>query len=244
MSFGLSRGREFDVEGVGIEASSLPALPDAPSNADHLDPRRWFDDPSRPFEIEIGSGKGTFLVQQAELEPETNFLGIEWAREFWAYAADRIRRRGLHNVRMLHGDATEFLRWRVPDGIARVIHLYFSDPWPKKRHHKRRVVQDRFLEDARRILEPAGELRIVTDHDDYWAWMQEHFDRWAPLPPSPPGPFTRANFATPNSARPGETVGTNFERKYAREGRPFHAIVLKRTCHALSTACRVQGATT
>ncbi|MBL0927595.1 MAG: tRNA (guanosine(46)-N7)-methyltransferase TrmB [Phycisphaerales bacterium] len=235
MSFGLGRGRQLDVTGVGIDASELPPLPPSGAAPDpaRFDPRRWFPHPERPFEIEIGSGKGAFLLQQAADEPGTNFLGIEWAKEFWAYAADRVRRRALPNVRLLHADATEFLRWRVPDGCARVIHLYFSDPWPKARHHKRRVVQDRFLADARRVLAPGGELRIVTDHADYWAWMEAHFARWCgPNPAHPladsPGGFAREPFERPSSAGEGEVVGTNFERKYAREGRPFHAAKLRR----------------
>lgn len=239
MSFGLSRGRELDVSGVGITAASLPTLPDTVVSdraAGWLDPRGWFDDPARPFEIEIGSGKGTFLVQQAELQPGTNFLGIEWAKEFFAYAADRVRRRALTNVRLLHADATEFLRWRTPDGIARVIHLYFSDPWPKTRHHRRRVVQDRFLAEAHRVLEPQGELRIVTDHAEYWAWMEEHFARWcAPAPGGvvaregePARRFEREGFERPASAGVDELVGTNFERKYVKEGREFFTAKLRR----------------
>lgn len=232
MSFGLDRGKELDVGTVGISGDSLPPLPDAvierPESA-WLDPRAWFAHPERPFEIEIGSGKGTFLVQHAEKTPEVNYLGIEWAKEFWVYAADRVRRRGLANVKLLHADATEFLRWRVPTGSVRVVHLYFSDPWPKSRHHKRRVLQDRFLETVHRVLSAqpeAGELRIVTDHDDYWSWMEEHFARWAPAQGG--GRFERRPFAPPTSAGEGEMVGTNFERKYAREGRPFHATVLRR----------------
>ncbi|MBN8644630.1 MAG: tRNA (guanosine(46)-N7)-methyltransferase TrmB [Planctomycetes bacterium] len=234
MSFGLGKGRTLDATSHGIEAAVFPALPDEavtnPASA-WIDPRGWFADPARPFEIEIGSGKGTFLLQQAELQPDTNFVGIEWAKEFFAYAADRVRRRGLENVRLLHADATEFLRWRVPDGCARVIHLYFSDPWPKARHHKRRVVQDGFLAQAHRVLIPGGELRIVTDHADYWEWMERHFDRWTAPGSEPhrrtPAPYERLAFERPASAGTGEVVGTNFERKYAREGRPFHSTVLK-----------------
>ncbi|MBZ0172207.1 MAG: methyltransferase domain-containing protein [Phycisphaerales bacterium] len=188
MSFGLGHGRRLDdAPGVvGVSESELGPLPDdAVTNPEsgRVDPRAWFADPARPFELEIGSGKGTFLVQQAELEAGTNFLGIEWAREFYAYAADRVRRRrdaGSHtNVRMLHADAAEFLRWRCPAEICRVIHLYFSDPWPKSRHHKKRVVQHRFLAEAWRVLEPGGELHVVTDHDELWAWDMAHFERWA-----------------------------------------------------------------
>ena len=226
MSFGLGHGRELIPGDVGIEMKSLAPLPDAPSVPEAraqlaFDPRAWFPHPARRFELEIGSGKGTFLLQQAELEPETNFLGSEWAGEFWAYAADRIRRRGLPNVKLLHGDATEFIRTRVPDGIVSVIHLYFSDPWPKTRHHKRRVIQDHTLREFHRILAPKGELRIVTDHDELWAWDVEHAERASAL-------FERRAFEKPASAGEGEVVGTNFERKFRREGRPFHAMTLVR----------------
>jgi tRNA (guanine-N7-)-methyltransferase len=241
MSFGLSRGKTLQPGQIAISAEEIGALPDSIASdprAGWVDPRQWFAVPHRPLEIEIGSGKGTFLVQQAALQPETNFLGFEWAREFFLYAADRCRRRGLQNVRLVNADATEFLHWRMPDGIARVIHLYFSDPWPKRKHHRRRVVQDRFLADAYRVLQPGGELRVVTDHAGYWNWMEEHFDRWT----SPDGPvlppFQRLTFAPPVSAGEGELVGTNFERKYrleeprgpqdAASDRSFNAAVLRR----------------
>jgi tRNA (guanine-N7-)-methyltransferase len=231
MSFGLGHGRDLDdAPGViGISDQELPPLPDeiaADPRAGWVDPKGWFPEPARPLEIEIGSGKGAFLLQQGEEQPDTNFLGIEWAREFYLYTADRVRRRGLRNIRVLHGDATELLRWRCPDGIARVIHLYFSDPWPKRRHHRRRVVQDVFLAEAWRVLEPGGELRIVTDHDEYWAWMREHFERATAA--AAERRFDLLPFSPPESAGEGELVGTNFERKYRREGRPFNAAVLRK----------------
>lgn len=227
MSFGLGRGKQLEPGTHGLSADDFPPLPDDllkhPEKA-HMDPRDWFGHPERPFELEIGSGKGTFLVQQAPTQPDTNFLGIEWAHEFYKYAADRVRRHAFDNVLVLHADATQFLRWRMPDRVCRVVHLYFSDPWPKKRHHKRRVVQDAFLEQAHRVLEDDGELRIVTDHADYWSWMQEHFDRWTAEGHTPR--FERTGFAKPDSAGEGEVVGTNFERKYIEEGRPFYSTIL------------------
>jgi tRNA (guanine-N7-)-methyltransferase len=219
MSFGLSRGKTLDTSGYGIETAELPPFDLSDRNAARVDPRQWFAHPARQFEIEIGSGKGTFLVQQAPLKPDVNYLGIEWAGEFFRYAADRIRRRQLENVRMLHADAVEFIRYRCPDGIATVVHLYFSDPWPKKRHHKRRVVQDRTLAEIHRVLEPGGELRLVTDHDDLWAWYEQHVEHNTHL-------FERRPFARPESADQEEIVGTNYERKFAEEGRPFHAMTM------------------
>ena len=223
MSFGISRGRELDPGRIGLTRDDLPPLPE-PGEPPSFDPRTWFEDPGRPFEIEIGSGKGTFLVQQAAIDTGTNFLGIEHAGEFARYAADRLRRRGLEHVRLLWGDAVDLLRWRTVSGVARVIHLYYSDPWPKSRHHKRRVVQHETLEAFHRVLEPDGRLHIVTDHEELWAWYEEHA-AWA----EGRGLFRRTTFVPPSSARPGELVGTNYERKFVAEGRAKNAMTLVRT---------------
>jgi tRNA (guanine-N7-)-methyltransferase len=160
-------------------------------------------------------------VQEAKEQVDVNFLGIEIAGEYYRFAADRVRRWGLANVRVLHGEAGDFLRFWCADNVAEVIHLYFSDPWPKSRHHKRRVVQDRSLEDFHRVLAADGELRLVTDHPDLWAWYEEHVARHTQL-------FERHEFEPPASAAPGELVGTNYERKFADKGKPMHAMTLRK----------------
>ena len=208
----ISHGRELMTDGFGRAQEDLP-----PFDQGRLDPREWFDIPGRSFEIEIGSGKGTYLIQTAPGQPQTNFLGIEVARKYYRYAADRMRRRQLSNVQMLGADAVEFLTYRCVDAIAHTIHIYFSDPWPKARHHKRRVIQDESLRQFHRILQPEGQVRLVTDHDDLWAWYEEHAARSEAL-------FERTEFG----ASGGELVGTNYERKFSREGRPFHAMTLLR----------------
>lgn len=208
--------------GIGIARDDLPPPADTP-HASRIDLRDWWPEHRRslPFELEIGSGKGTFLVQQATQRSDVNYLGIEWAKAYWRHAADRLRRHGLDHVRMLHADATEFVEWYCPDALFRVVHVYFPDPWPKKRHHKRRSIHADFLRQLHRVLVPAGEVRLVTDHDDYFAWMTEHAGRVADL-------FERRPFQPPGVGEAGEVVGTNFERKYRREGRPFHAMTLRR----------------
>ncbi len=216
MSFGLGHGRELSPGAWGMDQTDLP-----PHSAGRWDPRQWFPDPSRRFELEIGSGKGTFLLQQSPLQPLVNFLGMEWTNEFYRYAADRLRRHQSANARIMRANAVEFLHHWCPPGICAVVHLYFSDPWPKSRHHKRRVVQDRSLADIHAALAPQGELRIVTDHAELWAWYEEHAGRQQHM-------FERLPFDRPESAGDGEVVGTNFERKFRREGRPFHAMTLRR----------------
>jgi tRNA (guanine-N7-)-methyltransferase len=240
MSFGLARGRTFDTTGVELDAKGLPSLPDdilTDRTKGYLDVGAWFAEPKRPLHIEIGSGKGTFLLQEAPNWPEVNWLGMEYEGEFFKYAADRVRRAGLPNVKMMCIDASEFVHWRVASDSVDVIHLYFPDPWPKSKHHRRRMIQDRFLQDCARVLKMRegihGELRVVTDHPEYWAWMEEHFARFATkegegVEKMKEGMlFTREAFKPPAGAGEGELVGTNFERKYRREGRPFHAAVLR-----------------
>ncbi|MFZ4573843.1 MAG: tRNA (guanosine(46)-N7)-methyltransferase TrmB [Phycisphaerales bacterium] len=211
---------------VGVTPLECPPLPDAVMTdpvAGRLDPRAWFTNPAQPFEIEIGPGKGHFIVHQAKDEPGTNYLGIEWEGEIYAYCADRCRRHQLANVRMLHANAADFIRWRVPDAMVGVVHLYYSDPWPKSKHHKNRVVQDRFLREVWRILKPSGELRVVTDHDELWEWDLAHF---APLC-VPGGLYEMRPFTPPTWVGEGEVVGTNYERKMC-DGKPPHAAVLRK----------------
>ncbi len=221
MSFGLGRGRALDPGTSGLTAADLPPL-----EGPRLGPEFFFGAERAAaagpnFEIEIGSGKGTFLLQEAPRRPETLFLGIEYAGEFYRYAADRLRRHGVTNARMLYADAGAFIRHRLRDACVKVIHLYFSDPWPKKRHHKRRVVQAESLAQFHRVLVPDGEIRIVTDHDELWQWCEDRATEAAAL-------FERRPFGGVESAGEGEFVGSNFERKYRREGRPFHAMTLRR----------------
>ena len=174
---------------------------------------------ARPVELEIGSGKGTFLLARAAARPELNFLGIEWAGAYCRYAADRIRRAGLPNVRMLRTDAAAFVKTCLSDASIWRLHVYFPDPWPKRRHRRRRLIQVPFLHEARRILAPGGQLIVVTDHQGYFLHIRRAF---AAVPGLARIPFPQMTDAT------GELVGTNFERKYIARGRSFYSIARMR----------------
>jgi tRNA (guanine-N7-)-methyltransferase len=175
---------------------------------------------SGPFELEIGSGKGTFLIQEGRARPEVCLLGVEYMKKYAAYAADRLRRAELGNARIVAGDAVAFLRERLPDGVFDAVHVYFPDPWPKARHHKRRLVRPDVLPELERVLASGGELRIVTDHPEYAEWIGQVLVA---------STLERTDYRPPASAGADELVGTNFERKYkARDGRPGHAFALRK----------------
>ncbi len=178
---------------------------------------------SGPVEIEIGSGKGTFLVSQAGAYEKTNFLGIEWANKVYRYAVDRIGRWGLKNVRLIRTDAADFLAEHVADESVEGFHLYFPDPWPKKRHHKRRFFCSENLEQMLRCLKPGGWINIATDHQDYFEQIQTVTRQAVEGGRAKIIPFIR-----PVGAGQGEYVGTNYERKYLKEGRPTYTLALQK----------------
>jgi tRNA (guanine-N7-)-methyltransferase len=122
-----------------------------------------------PLEVEVGSGKGLFLQTAAAAAPERCFLGVEIAAKYARYAAARLARLGLANAVMVHGDAQRLFAELLPDGSLAAVHVYFPDPWWKKRHHKRRVMNERFVSDVARTLAPGGSLHFWTD-------VRERFD--------------------------------------------------------------------
>lgn len=121
-----------------------------------------------PLEVEVGSGKGLFLQRAASGTPEHNFLGIELSRRYARFTAARLARSELENAVIVHGDAVATFRERLPADLAHAVHIYFPDPWWKKRHHKRRVMHADFLRDVERVLVPGGTLHFWSDVDEYF----------------------------------------------------------------------------
>jgi tRNA (guanine-N7-)-methyltransferase len=119
-------------------------------------------------EIDVGCGRGMYVIDAATARPDVNYLGIEVVPKPFYIARERAAKRELGNVRLLKGDAREFFAERVPPESVSVVHVQFPDPWPKKRHHKRRVVTTEFVLNVARVLRADGKLHIATDIADYF----------------------------------------------------------------------------
>jgi len=169
-----------------------------------------------PLEIEIGCGKGGFLAGYCEKHPELPFLALEKEAEFAFMAAGRlVKRPQLKHARVVLGDAFYFLRDFLPDQCARAVHIYFPDPWPKKRHRKHRIIREDFLAQVRRVSLQGARLFFGTDHADYNADAREIFAHT---------PWLKMRDA---DAPPTEGIQTNFEIKYRKVGKPIYRCVLE-----------------
>ncbi len=173
-----------------------------------------------PVEIEIGFGKGLFLVNAGQSRPDLHFVGVEIVRKYQLYTATRLAKRGLHNVRVACGDGRLFLRDRVAAGSIDALHVYFPDPWWKKRHQKRRLFTAEFAAECPRVLRGGGRLHFVTDVEDYFHMVQGLL---ADLPELRP-------LAAPQPGEPTHDLDylTNFERKFRKQGKPIYRACYER----------------
>jgi tRNA (guanine-N7-)-methyltransferase len=162
------------VQSVETPPSGAPAatslLWKLTSIVDRLDPAAMFPS-AQPLEIELGSGDGSFLVNYAKLHPDHNFLGLERLLGRLRKLDRKGRRAGLANLIGLRIESAYFLEYLLPPGAASAIHLYFPDPWPKRKHRKNRLVNERFPEIVRQALAPGGVIYLRTDDEDYFTQM-------------------------------------------------------------------------
>ncbi len=173
-----------------------------------------------PLELEIGCGKGTFILEAARNHPERRFLGIEAGPPYAAYCADRLARHGLTNAFMVADDARVFLEDTPPPGAFARIHVYYPDPWPKRKHRRRRFFQPETLPALRRALREDGELLIATDNTRLFGEIL------ATLGESPLFCRSRKKELSYGIEIPGTAFGpTNFSKKYRAQGRPSHRAV-------------------
>jgi tRNA (guanine-N7-)-methyltransferase len=174
----------------------------------------------RPVEIEVGFGKGLFLLTASEACPDVNFLGIEIVRKYQLFTATRLAMRQRPNVRLICGDARLLLARTVPPESVQAVHVYFPDPWWKHRHHKRRLFTLDFAAACARVLRPGGRLHFVSDVEDYFVMAKGLLATQPSLGESPP----------PDPREPQHDLDylTNFERKFRKEGRPIYRAAYER----------------
>ena len=176
-------------------------------------------------ELEIGTGKGRFLLLAASARRDVNFIGLEYARAYAAKTIERLGKRGLTNVRVARAEAADFMARRLGAAALAGIHVYFPDPWPKKRHHKRRLIRPAVLSEMARVLRPGSLVRLVTDHPEYAAVMREVFGA-DPRFEDESGSIELWHLPGMEAyTAPGVT---NFEIKYRRQGRPIHRMIWRR----------------
>ncbi len=199
--------------GTAVSPSLLLSLDDDSDEDPILDVAAIFAN-HHPVEVELGFGKGRFLLDAAQRRPEHNFIGVEVAGKYLRLAHDRALKRGLTNLRFIHGDAREFVEFFLPAGAVHALHVYFPDPWPKKKHHKRRLLDEGFFEEALRVLEVSGRLWIATDHDDYFEAILEGLEAAV------------ERFTLVEAVWDGAT--TNYEDKFVSLGSTIHRRVLEK----------------
>ncbi|WP_159712446.1 tRNA (guanosine(46)-N7)-methyltransferase TrmB [Geminicoccus flavidas] len=189
----------------------LPALRITLPEQGQLDPAALFFRPMQGFRLEIGFGGGEHLAAQAKAHPELGFLGVEPFLDGVGKLVAEVEAAGFDNVRILPDDARLLLRV-LPDRCLQRIDVLFPDPWPKPRHHKRRIVNRQTVPEMARTLVPAGELRLATDIVDYARWMLD-----AAL--ATPGLVWTAERASDWTVAPPDHVRTRYQAKAEREGR-------------------------
>ncbi len=133
-----------------------------------------------PLEVEVGSGKGLFMATASEANPQHNFLGVEILAKYAAHAAGRIHRSGVRNARMASGNAEPLFAGRIEPGTLEAVHVYFPDPWWKKRHRKRRVLNQTSIPNYSRSIRVGGRLHFWTDVLDYFEETIEMIAEIAP----------------------------------------------------------------
>lgn len=161
------------------------------------------------WEIEIGFGKGRYLLRRAAEDPDRRFLGVEIASQYYRMARDRAAKRGLDNMALIRGDALYLMVAALHPGWASAVHVYFPDPWPKDRHHKRRLFDPETVDLVLGLLRPGGTLWFASDFLEYGALVRDI------LADHPAVDLDEVTEPWEDGAR------TNYEAKFIEEGRPI-----------------------
>jgi len=166
----------------------------------------------RPLEMDLGCGDGSFLIDLAKHHPERDFIGVERLLGRCKKVSKKIKRNGLNNARILRLDSKYVVEWLLPEASVSRIHLLCPDPWPKVRHHRRRLVQIPFLTEIKTALAPGGEFLFMTDHEEYFEYACEQIQESGLFEILP---WTDESFFYPK---------TDFQIQWEAEGKSMHRI--------------------
>ncbi|HEX7884079.1 MAG TPA: tRNA (guanine(46)-N(7))-methyltransferase TrmB [Afipia sp.] len=219
--FGRRKGHKLRNHQADLIEHLLPQLTLDLGHADASNLGALFATPINEVRLEIGFGGGEHLVAEALAFPQTGFIGCEPYVNGMAKILSQIEAHNITNIRLFAGDAAEFLAWAPASSFKR-IDLIHPDPWPKRRHWKRRFVPDATIHQMSRILDPAGEFRFVSDIDDYCSWTLMHMQR------SKDFAWTAEKADDWRKPWPHYTM-TRYGRKADREGRKATYLIFRRT---------------
>lgn len=173
--------------------------------------------PDRLLEVDLGCGDGSFLVAMAREFPDRMFLGVERLLGRVRKVGRKLTRAGLENAWVLRLESRYTVEWLLPEASVGRLHVLCPDPWPKARHHRRRLIQPEFLAAVHRTLRPGGELLFMTDHDGYFAWAEDMAERF--------GGFTRRPWEEDTFFYPK----TDFQVQWEAEGRTMFRLRLEKS---------------
>jgi tRNA (guanine-N7-)-methyltransferase len=219
--FGRRKGHKLRAHQADLIEHLLPRLTLDITGPRCTDLARLFDPPADDVRLEIGFGGGEHLIAEARAFPNTGFIGCEPYVNGMAKILTLIKAGDIGNIRLFAGDAAELLAWVPARSLAR-IDLIHPDPWPKRRHWKRRFVQDSTIAAMARALARGGEFRFVSDISDYCAWTLSHFMRTSDF-------VWTAERATDWRQPWADYTMTRYGRKAEREGRNAAYLIFKKT---------------
>jgi len=197
------------------ESAFSAGAPASPITASVLyKPANWFEPLDwravfaqyRPLEIDLGCGRGAFLLWAARTYPQRNFLGVERLLRRLRRVDRKAVRAGLDNVRLIRVEATYLIVKLIPDNSVSTYHILFPDPWPKRRHHSRRLISAPLLGDVHRTLTAGGVVNCATDHEEYFEWIQCEFQK-------------TGQFGEQDPAVLPQEAWTDFEREFVAAGK-------------------------